>query len=64
VHGAEEIDDVNRLAVRFGAFLTDAKARRAMSEAARETVEHLGGALERTLAALEPYLMQLRLEQG
>jgi 3-deoxy-D-manno-octulosonic-acid transferase len=64
VHGAEEIDDVNRLTVRFGAFLTDAKARRAMSEAARGTVELLGGALERTLAALEPYLMQLRLEQG
>jgi 3-deoxy-D-manno-octulosonic-acid transferase len=64
VHGAEEINDVNRLTVRFGAFLTDAKTRRAVSAAARETVELLGGALERTLAALEPYLMQLRLEQG
>jgi 3-deoxy-D-manno-octulosonic-acid transferase len=64
VHGAEEINDVNKLTVRFGAFLTDAKTRRAVSQAARETVELLGGALERTLAALEPYLMQLRLEQG
>jgi len=64
VHGAEEINDVNKLTVRFGAWLTDAKSRRAVSEAARETVELLGGALERTLAALEPYLMQLRLEQG
>jgi 3-deoxy-D-manno-octulosonic-acid transferase len=27
-------------------------------------VEQLGGALERTLAALEPYLMQLRIEMG
>jgi 3-deoxy-D-manno-octulosonic-acid transferase len=27
-------------------------------------VERLGGALERTLAALEPYLLQLRLETG
>jgi 3-deoxy-D-manno-octulosonic-acid transferase len=27
-------------------------------------VEQLGGALERTLAALEPYLLQLRLEIG
>jgi hypothetical protein len=26
-------------------------------------VQTLGGALERTLAALDPYLMQLRLEQ-
>jgi 3-deoxy-D-manno-octulosonic-acid transferase len=64
VHGAEEINDVNRLTVRFGAFLTDAKTRGAVSKAARETVELLGGALDRTLAALEPYLMQLRLEQG
>jgi 3-deoxy-D-manno-octulosonic-acid transferase len=31
--------------------------------AARETVTTLGGALERTLAALEPYLMQIRLER-
>ena len=63
-HGAEEINDVNKLAVRFGAWLTDAKARGAVSEAARRTVDLLGGALERTLGALEPYLMQLRLEQG
>jgi 3-deoxy-D-manno-octulosonic-acid transferase len=55
---------VNRLTVRFGAWLTDARARQAVSAAAQETVELLGGALERTLAALEPYLMQLRLEQG
>jgi len=27
-------------------------------------VEMLGGALERTLAALDPYLLQLRLEMG
>jgi len=62
--GAEEINDVNKLTVRFGAWLTDAQARKAVSDAALSTVETLGGALERTLAALEPYLMQLRLEQG
>ena len=27
-------------------------------------VDELGGALEKTLAALEPYLLQLRLEMG
>ena len=32
--------------------------------AAEGVVEELGGALERTLAALEPYLLQLRLEMG
>jgi 3-deoxy-D-manno-octulosonic-acid transferase len=34
-----------------------------VADAAKATVDKLGGALERTLAALEPYLMQLRLEQ-
>jgi len=36
---------------------------RACADAAAATIEKLGGALDRTLAALEPYLMQLRLEQ-
>ena len=34
-----------------------------VADAAAATVDKLGGALERTLAALEPYLMQLRLGQ-
>ena len=54
---------VNKLAVRIGAWLTDAAARKAVADAALETVDQLGGALKRTLAALEPYLMQLHLEQ-
>ena len=60
--GAERVDDVGKLTVRFGAWLTDAGERRRASDAALHTVELLGGALERTLGALEPYLMQLRLE--
>jgi 3-deoxy-D-manno-octulosonic-acid transferase len=35
-----------------------------MHAASARVVEQLGGALERTLAALEPYLLQLRLEMG
>ena len=62
-HGAEPVVDPGKLAVRIGAWLTDAGARRAASDAARKTVDALGGALDRTTAALEPYLMQLRLEQ-
>ena len=58
-HGAELIHDVHKLTVRFGAWLTDAAERSDVSEAALRTVELLGGALDRTLAALEPYLMQL-----
>ena len=61
--GAEEILDVNKLAVRIGAWLTDAAARKQVADAGLTTVEKLGGALKRTLAALEPYLMQLDLER-
>jgi 3-deoxy-D-manno-octulosonic-acid transferase len=62
-HGAEQIKDVGRLAVRLGAWLKDAQERAAVAAAARETVAVLGGALERTLSALDPYLMQIRLER-
>jgi 3-deoxy-D-manno-octulosonic-acid transferase len=61
--GAELIADVGKLTVRMGALLTDAQERAAIVTAARETVDRLGGALERTLAALDPYLMQIRLER-
>jgi 3-deoxy-D-manno-octulosonic-acid transferase len=61
--GAESISDVGKLTVRVGALLTDAGERAAIVGAARQTVEKLGGALDRTLAALDPYLMQIRLER-
>jgi 3-deoxy-D-manno-octulosonic-acid transferase len=61
--GAEEVLDVNKLAVRMGAWLTDAAARKRVADAGLMTVEKLGGALRRTLAAIEPYLMQLDLER-
>jgi 3-deoxy-D-manno-octulosonic-acid transferase len=60
--GAEEINDAGKLAVRVGAWLTDTRLRNTVAEAALKTVDLLGGALERTLAALEPYFMQIRLE--
>ncbi len=62
-HGAEPVTDVGKLAVRVGAWLKDAGERAAVVAAARETIASLGGALERTIAALEPYLMQIRLER-
>jgi len=62
-HGAEQVTDVGKLAVRVGAWLKDADERATVVAAARETVTMLGGALERTLSALEPYLMQIRLER-
>jgi 3-deoxy-D-manno-octulosonic-acid transferase len=62
-HGAEQVTDVGRLAVRLGAWLKDGEERAAVSAAARQTVAVLGGALDRTFAALDPYLMQIRLKR-
>jgi 3-deoxy-D-manno-octulosonic-acid transferase len=53
-HGAEQVTDVGKLAVRVGALLKDASERAAVVAAARATVATLGGALERTLAAHDP----------
>ena len=62
--GAEQVADVGKLTVRVGALLTDAKRARGDRRARRaRPSQRLGGALERTLAALDPYLMQIRLER-
>jgi 3-deoxy-D-manno-octulosonic-acid transferase len=62
-HGADVVADVGKLAVRLGALLKDTHQRTALVEAARETVKALGGALERTLAALDPYLVDIRMDR-
>ena len=62
-HGAQEIVDADTFAERVGDWLKDVEQRKTVVKAARETVAALGGGLERTLAALEPYLMQIRLER-
>jgi 3-deoxy-D-manno-octulosonic-acid transferase len=59
-HGAELVLDEEALTARLAAWLGDPAARAAVVAAATETMDKLGGALERTLAALDPYLMQLR----
>jgi 3-deoxy-D-manno-octulosonic-acid transferase len=61
--GAEQVTDVGKLAVRVGAWLTDSEERTTVVEAGRQTVATLAGALDRTLTALDPYLMQIRLER-
>jgi 3-deoxy-D-manno-octulosonic-acid transferase len=60
-HGAITVNDAQSLAQRANAWLRDDGARAAAADQARQTVDALGGALERTLQSLEPYLMQLRL---
>jgi 3-deoxy-D-manno-octulosonic-acid transferase len=60
-HGAEQVADGGRLTVRVGAWLTDAAERMKVVASARETVTQLAGALDRTLTALDPYFMQIRM---
>jgi len=60
-HGADAVADVGKLAVRLGALLKDSNERAALVAAAHETLKSLGGALERTLAALDPYLVDIRM---
>src|SRR5215472_13233133 len=62
-HGAEKVDDVEEFTRRAGAWLKDACARAAVVAAGRASIAALGGALDRTWAALDPYLIQLRLEE-
>jgi 3-deoxy-D-manno-octulosonic-acid transferase len=62
-HGAQLVADQDALTSCLSVWLVNPTARKAVADAAASTIEKLGGALDRTLAALEPYLMQLRLEQ-
>ena len=61
--GARLVTDEETLLAALGDWLGNPAARKAVAEAANKTVQQLGGALERTLAALDPYFMQLHLEQ-
>jgi 3-deoxy-D-manno-octulosonic-acid transferase len=62
--GARQADTQEALLKQLGQLLADPAARDAASAASSQVVEQLGGALERTLTALEPYLLQLRIELG
>jgi 3-deoxy-D-manno-octulosonic-acid transferase len=62
--GARMADTEEALVKQLGQLLASRDTSAAMSAASQRVVEELGGALERTLTALEPYLLQLRLEIG
>ncbi|MEH2552384.1 3-deoxy-D-manno-octulosonic-acid transferase [Bradyrhizobium sp. AZCC 2262] len=62
--GARRADTQEALVKQFGQMLADPRAREAVLTASERVVGQLGGALERTLSALEPYLLQLRIEMG
>jgi 3-deoxy-D-manno-octulosonic-acid transferase len=62
--GARRADTQQVLVKQLGQLLADPSARELSVSAAERVIEQLGGALDRTLLALEPYLLQLRLEMG
>lgn len=62
--GARQANSSEQLVKLLAQMLGDKAARAASVDAAGEVVTRLGGALDRTLHALEPYLMQLRFEMG
>jgi 3-deoxy-D-manno-octulosonic-acid transferase len=59
--GAATVTGVDSLTTSIELLLYDPNLVGQMAETAHTTVLRLGGALERTFAALEPYLVQLRL---
>jgi len=62
-HGAQQVAGEEELAARLSLWLADPPARQAAAEAATGTIAKLSGALDRTWTALDPYLIQLRLEE-
>ena len=61
--GAELVTDVGKMTVRIGSWLKDAGARERVAQTGLKAMETLAGALDRTVTALDPYLMQFRLER-
>jgi 3-deoxy-D-manno-octulosonic-acid transferase len=59
---AELVTDAGKLTVRIGAWVKDGAERERIAAAAKHCVDRLGGALDRTVSALEPYFMQLRIQ--
>jgi 3-deoxy-D-manno-octulosonic-acid transferase len=61
---AELVTDATRLAMQIGAWIEDRAEREGIAERARNYVDKLGGALDLTVSALEPYFMQLRIQDS
>jgi len=62
--GARQADTPEALVKQLGQLLADSTVRDRMQRAGGDVVGQLGGALDRTMTALEPYLLQLRIEMG
>lgn len=59
--GAMAVDGADTLGTETLRLVRDPAARTAMTRAASDACRRLGGALDRTLGAIDPYLIQLRL---
>src|SRR3954471_7389186 len=62
--GARQADTQELLIKQLGQLLADPASRQKIQQSGAGVVEDLGGALNRTMTALEPYLLQLRIEMG
>jgi 3-deoxy-D-manno-octulosonic-acid transferase len=62
--GARQADTQELLIKQLGQLLADPAVRKEIQRSGAGVVEDLGGALNRTMTALEPYLLQLRIEMG
>jgi 3-deoxy-D-manno-octulosonic-acid transferase len=60
--GAELVTDSSKLTVRIGAWLKDIDACTRVAQTGLRAMDTLGGALDKTVVALDPYLMHFSLE--
>jgi 3-deoxy-D-manno-octulosonic-acid transferase len=60
--GALPVSDGQTLADALAGLLADPGRIREMARAAGDSVAGLAGAIERTMQAVEPFIMQLKLE--
>jgi 3-deoxy-D-manno-octulosonic-acid transferase len=61
--GARQVNDLEDLARALAQLLSDPRHTREMARAAGESVEALGGAGDKIMQAIEPYVLQLQLER-
>ena len=62
--GARQAETQEALVKQLRLLLAEPSIRDRMQRAGNGVVTELGGALDRTMTALEPYLLQLRIEMG
>lgn len=61
--GALPVNDAKGLAAALSDLIADTALTREMARAGHDAVEELGGALERTIRAVEPFILGLKLGQ-